>query len=175
MIREGPRWGSLIVNADGIRQPSLLARLAAVALAGFFAVGCDQADDGQCRPDDGCDGVDAIVAAEAAPVQVEPILAVPVEPSVAPILATVAEEEEVEIDDLRVPWSHEAVVSEDVAHWCPAEQDPNVTYIARDPEVCAEVIVSCLDGWANVPESCGCGCMYTGSTPYLDFDYAPAE
>lgn len=164
------------MNANELRQPSLLARLAAVALAGFFAVGCDQAsDDGTCRPADGCDGVDAIVAVEADPMPVEAILAAPALAPVAPLLATVVEDDEKEIDDLRVPWSHQSVVPEDDGAACPADDDPNVSYVARDAEVCAEIVVSCLDDWANVPAVCGCGCMYEGFTPNLDFDYKAAQ
>lgn len=36
---------------------------------------------------------------------------------------------------------------------------PQASYVSTDPEVCADLIVTCLPGWTNVPEQCGCGCF----------------
>ena len=39
---------------------------------------------------------------------------------------------------------------------------PDASYVSTDLEVCEDLIVSCLPGWTNVPEECGCGCFRTG-------------
>jgi len=41
---------------------------------------------------------------------------------------------------------------------CPDPEGEFITYVAEDPEVCADIIVSCLPGWSNLPPACGCGC-----------------
>lgn len=45
---------------------------------------------------------------------------------------------------------------------CLAEDSPRVSYISTDPDECADLIVSCSRGWANVPDACGCGCYVVG-------------
>lgn len=36
---------------------------------------------------------------------------------------------------------------------------PDASYVSTDLDVCEDLIVSCLPGWTNVPEHCGCGCF----------------
>lgn len=186
-------------------RPSLLARVAAFALAGLFAAGCDQAADGECTPDDGCDGIASI---EERPDDVEPVIGEAVS-HVEPILATTAEEADAGHDAAGAlhgpereggPFDHPRPPLSTIADadfhaegpQCASEDDPRVSYGAQDPEVCAGVLIHCEPGWTYFSSECGCGCVYTapsgandlapqsphdpaGETPVDDCELQPAS
>ena len=158
-------------------RPALLARVAAFALAGLFAAGCDQ-DDGQCLPEDDCDGIASI---EERPEGVEPVIGDAVW-HVEPIMAEVVEDAGEDADGHGAagalhgpereggPFDHPrpplpTLADADLAPegaMCPGEDDPRIGYAALDPQVCGQVLIECLPGWEYFNDACGCGCAYTG-------------
>ena len=49
---------------------------------------------------------------------------------------------------------------------CPAEDDPDVDYVAHSPEECAVIDYDCFsDGWVSWSSECGCGCRRLVATP----------
>jgi len=55
--------------------------------------------------------------------------------------------------------------SESDAAMCPATHIDEASYVAEDPEVCAELVVECHDGWVNLDPGCGCGCVFADYEP----------
>ncbi len=141
---------------------SLLLRLGLVA-ATFCAAACDaepqDLDDEVCAPEDGCDGIAEVqerAAAHAAnvPPAFTSLRRTHSPPSYGDRLAVAERTNPVSPTPLPL-----------AANLCDRD-DPEVGYVADDAEGCGAIFFTCEPTWTAFENECGCGCEYTGATPY---------
>ena len=150
------------MTATTSARTSLLLRLGLLA-ASLCAVACDaepqDSTEEICTPEDGCDGIVEVQERGAAhSANVEPTLS-----SIRRAHSPPSYEETFAVAERTNPVSPAPLAL--AADTCDRD-DPEVGYVADDAEGCASIFFSCEPSWRAFENECGCGCEYTGATPY---------